>query len=156
MRRSLTSFLAAAALAIGGLSATAAAAQNRPGDDAAAAILGLGALGLFLNQQAEDQPYRPANTPGFFYRDDDDDDDDRHHSHRKDRRRLIPAECVIGMRFDGRYRDVVSAGCLNDYGFGRRLPGECAFDVRYRGRYRTVYGSGCLRDYGYRIGSYRD
>jgi hypothetical protein len=129
MKNRLITAVAAAAVAVSGMSATPAAAWGEKEQNALALILGLGVAGAILNDM-EDGKHRPKPTPARY--------------------KVIPSECVYEVKTRKGYRDVVSKSCVAEFGL-KRLPAECAFDVRTRNGTRTVFGPRCLQDFGYRI-----
>ena len=150
MKRQMIAGVTALALALSGLTIQPAEAKGK-NNDALKLLLGAAAVGLLLSQMNGTQ----ANPRGFLAptrrpdRSDDDWDDDGRG--RITRARLVPGECLMDVRVNGRLREVVSARCLGEMGVASRLPDECAFDIRTAAGRRTVYGPQCLRDYGYRI-----
>ena len=151
MKSRLTAFVTIVALALSGISATPVEARSKKSNDTIKLLLGAAAVALLLSQTNQAQATRITPRPDPSY----DDDWDGTGFVRPSRTRRIPAECVIGVALNGRYRDVVSARCVSNFGLSGRLPEECAFDIRTRSGRRTVYGPQCLRDYGYRIGQAR-
>ena len=148
MMKRLTMLVAAAAMALTPALAAPAAAKPK-NDDVLKFVLGAAALGLILNEVSKnnrddrrkvERRYDPDPYPGF------------RRDERRGRRWPTPPQCVETVRTrDGR-RDVVSGGCLSDFGLARGLPRSCAFEVRSPWGPRTVYGESCLRREGYRIG----
>jgi len=88
------------------------------------------------------------------------DDDERWNDHRwndsnrwnrKDRKKVIPAECVFRTKYRGHRRQAVSSRCLHEYGIDRRLPRSCRIETREREGRRGAYALSCLEDKGYRV-----
>jgi hypothetical protein len=163
MRRQLTAFVAALSLALASLPATQAEARSKKSDDTLAIVLGVAALGLLLSQvnNSNAAPVVTRNigqkyNSGQKYSDDDWHDrgnknwQDRG-NRKKQRSRAIPAQCLVDVAVGGRWREVVSARCVDNMGLNRRLPQECIFKVRTSRGLRQVYGQRCLRDYGVRF-----
>lgn len=151
MLNRLTLLAAAAAVALTPALAAPAAAKPK-NDDVWKFVLGAAALGLIINEVNKDNRDRkprverhhdPEPFPGFR-RDD-----------RRDGRWLIPPQCVETVRTREGWREVVSGGCMADFGLARGLPRACAFEVRSPWGPRTVYGETCLQRQGYRIGQDR-
>ncbi|PKP74170.1 MAG: hypothetical protein CVT84_09785 [Alphaproteobacteria bacterium HGW-Alphaproteobacteria-6] len=156
MKSRLIAAATAAALALGSLSATPAAALDRGERTALTLLLGAAAVGLIVsnnNKRKNDvnrntvyDPYYQGNN-GRFRRGFDDHDNRRFQS--------VPQHCQRSVRGNDGRRDVISARCLRDAGFRRSLPAHCAFELRDKGRRDTVYGARCLRQEGFRIGQSR-
>lgn len=138
MFRKLTATLAAAAVALTGITATPAFAIGEREEDILKLMLGAGAIALLVDRANDKKRQADHNR----YR----------HDYRHDARgRIIPGECVFDVRTrDGR-RNVVGKRCVEQSGFRGRLPQDCAFQIRTNRGPTTVYGQRCLRDRGYRI-----
>ncbi len=143
IRKTLITTALAAALAIGPLTATPAAADS---DDVAKLLLGAIALGVVVhaidknrdrNDEATHGPHNPVD-PGW--------------GRPPHRRYALPARCEFEVRTRQGRREVFGERCLEREGVRvNRLPNRCEFDVwTERGR-RTVFGSRCLREHGYRV-----
>lgn len=145
MKHRLTALAAAAAVALTTAFAAPATAKSKTEDELWKYILGAAAVGILLNEASRDNDRR-AFRPG--HRQDWNRSDGRF-------RRFIPSQCLLSLRTAGGRRDVVSAGCLADFGLDRGLPQSCALRVRTQYGPRTVYGETCLERNGYRIGQAR-
>ena len=167
MTRKLIATIAAAAIALSGLTATPAAALDDR--EVVKLLLGAAAVGVLVNELnkknkkeiAAENAYR--NNTSYRY-DDNRYDDNRYDNNRYDnnsrssranRNRVIPQACVFDIRTRNGYRDVVSGHCVERSNFRGNLPKDCKFQVRRNGRSQTVYGANCLRDRGIRIASAR-
>lgn len=168
MKSRLIAAVTAAAVALGGLAATPAAAWSKREQDALKIILGAAAVGLIINEMDKNgrdrrAPRSQGYVPPFgsgdgYYRDrngyDDDWRDD--YNRRKVRRDYrVPAECVYDVRTSNGWRDVVSASCMRQFGLSRDLPRECSFQIRTNGGRSTVYGPNCLESHGWRVAGRR-
>jgi hypothetical protein len=142
MKRQLTAFVAATAIALSGMGA--AAPVQADDKDVLKLILGAAAVGLLLNQMNKNRQRTPVVTSGPRT---DWTPDTRPTTYRGS----VPGECVMDVTVNNRLREVVSQRCLREFGMDSRVPAECAFDIRTSVGTRTVYGPECLRDYGYRI-----
>lgn len=165
LKTSIIAIATAASVALGAV--VPAAAMTEQEKNALALILGAVAAGVVVDKLVNDkndakrrsqrnsQPYGYDGYYGYddsFYYDDHKWPGDRKYNRRQ---QVIPAQCVFPIRYDDRRSSVVSARCLNEFGFERRLPRDCAFDARIRGDRRVVYSTRCLERNGFRIGGYR-
>jgi len=169
MKSRLIAAATAAALALGSITATPAAALDRGERTALTLLLGAAAVGLIISENNKKRDNRQVSRgtvydPYYYdnngrFRRDDDDHDNRFRrgedDHDNRRFRTIPAQCERSVRGHDGGRNVVSARCLRDVGYRRDLPEHCAFDLRDGGRRNTVYGVRCLRQEGFRIGQNR-
>jgi hypothetical protein len=132
MRNRIIATITAAAIGLGGLTATPAAAWGDREQNALALILGLGVAGAILHEAEKKKRKRqtPVSVPA---------------------QKIIPGECVYDIRTSAGLKSVVSRSCVAEFGL-TRLPADCAFDVRSQSGVRSVYGPRCLQDFGYRIG----
>jgi hypothetical protein len=122
----ITSALAAVAVAVSGLAATATPTRALDADDVFRFLLGAATIAILIR----------AYT-------------DRQQPDRRYTGRVLPDHCIETMRVGGRTIDVYNARCLRNAGL-RDLPARCERTVRTdRGR-RTVYSAQCLFDASYR------
>lgn len=141
MKRQMTAFVTATALALSGMVAQPAEARSKHSNDALKLILGAAAVGLLLNQMNKNSAQASTPLTGPW----------------PNPKPLpvslptVPGECVMDLTVNGRLREVVSARCMREFGAAARLPEECAFDIRTSAGTRSVYGPQCLRENGYRI-----
>ena len=161
--KGLTTILAAGAVALATLGATAtpASALGKKERDALGVLLGIGTLALIIDSAEKNRDRRAAPAPAPRPRgwvDDHNRDrrwDDRRYDDRRwdDRRdRFVPARCVERVRTHSGTREVISASCMRKQAPRVSLPTHCAFDIRGRdGRYDKVYGKSCVLDRGFRI-----
>ena len=162
MTRKLIATIAAAAIALSGLTATPAAALDDR--EVIKLLLGAAAVGVLVNELnkknkkeiAAENAYRNNNV----YRYDDDRydryrNDDNHRSSRANHNRVIPSNCLFDIRTRNGNRAVVGERCVENSNFRGNLPKACKFEMRRDGRKQTVYGANCLRDRGIRIASAR-
>ncbi|MGB5870569.1 MAG: hypothetical protein WBH04_10235 [Albidovulum sp.] len=159
MKRQITAFVTALALAITSLPATQVEARDKKSDDTLGIIIGVGALALLLSQANKNKNQQFTGNSGRGYYDDDDwqnrGPQKKHKLGRKNmnRGKVIPAKCVREVSVNGRWRDVVSARCVDRLGSVYRLPQDCSFRARTGHGPQQVYGTRCLRGYGFRIGN---
>ncbi|WP_135507412.1 hypothetical protein [Roseovarius aestuariivivens] len=173
--RTFISIILAAALAVTGMSAAPARADNK---DVAKWIAGAVALGVIGAAIAEDRKrdrrrneavarqrtqwpyYNQYGTPTRRY-----DDDRRHHGHhknkgrhghdrhdgyRRDARLFLPDACRVQIPTrNGTVRGYGRRCLINSYPHFNALPHQCARRV-HGDRGRVVYGGRCLRQNGYR------
>lgn len=149
MKSRLIALVTATAIAATGMTASPAVARDNKDQRTLAIILGALAVGAII---ASENPKPRAPVHAYVPPPPPQRRSDWHHREGGWRDRpVIPATCVETIRTrDGR-RDVVSRGCLQDYGLLRRMPSDCAFDIRTRYGTRPVFGSQCLIDRGIRI-----
>ncbi|MGB7271551.1 MAG: hypothetical protein WBC90_18750 [Albidovulum sp.] len=162
MKRQITAFVTALALAITSLPATQVEARDKKSDDTLGIIIGVGALALLLSQANKNKNQQFTGNSGRGYHQGYYDDDwqnrgpqkkQKHRRKNMNRGKVIPAKCVREVSVNGRWRDVVSARCVNRVGYVHRLPQDCSFRARTGNGPQQVYGTRCLRGYGFRIGS---
>lgn len=147
MKRHLIAATAALSLALSGLTAGPVAAKDRKSDDLVKLLLGAAAVGLILNEMNGGrlfQPNRARTAPDPYVP-----------PFGREPERLIPGECAMDVKINGRWREVISERCVREFGLSRRLPAECAFDIRAEAGVRRVYGPQCLGDHGYRVATIR-
>jgi hypothetical protein len=126
LRRSMTSTLAAAAVAVTGL--TAAPAQAN--DDVIKFLLGATALAIVVHgvKSGNAQVHvPPVSTP-----------------------RTLPAECRETLQVRNRNVSVYNAQCLHN-AHVRNLPAQCHEVVRTNHGNRGIYRERCLQDAGWRV-----
>lgn len=170
MKRIVTA-ATALAIALSSFTAAPAAAQDKQGPDPMALMLGLAAIGVIAHQVDKNRDKdndKDKKNSNYYY---DDRNEGRHNSHnggrddwrhdnrhdnrgnqRVDRRKLIPGQCVVQARVNGRNTNVVSEQCFRR-SQGANLPGACEFEIRTNRGRQDVYGVNCLRDRGYRVAS---
>ncbi len=164
--RTFISIILAAAIAVTGMSAAPARADN----DAAKVIAGVAALAIIGAAIAEERKdrRRKAAARNQVYKNDHNynyghrgnrryDDGHRYSSKRFDGRKSLP----VGCRRDGftRQGEVYGYGrrcLLNNYSQFNALPHDCAVRARgHNGGQRVIYSGRCLRNYGYVTPGYR-
>lgn len=128
MKRQLTAMVTAFALVFTSVVATPIKARSNE-DDLLKLLLGAAAVAIIIHELNDPKP-----VP---------------HSYRG--RKVIPDECLMDVRVNGRRMEVVSGRCVRRAGISRPLPSDCAFDIRTDHGRRTVYGQKCLRSHGWRI-----
>lgn len=161
--RRFIALVLAAAVAVTGLGAAPAQANDR---DLARFLAGLAAVGIVAaaindKQRRDDrarghvtrqQPYYPpvVHAPP------------RHQGYQnhvaprplpqKARAAILPSQCLLTVSDRRGARNVYGANCLQNSNISTaRLPDRCALTVvGQQGRGRTAYDAGCLADYGYR------
>lgn len=135
MTRNFIAAITAAAIALGSLTATPAAALDDR--ETLRLLLGAIAVGVLVNElhQNSQNNRQPARVSS--------------------RSRAIPSECVFEVRTRRGWRDVVGQNCVSRAGMRGELPAACGFEVRGTRHNRVVYSVNCLRDKGYRIGAAR-
>jgi len=138
MKSRIVAAVAVAALALGSITATPAAALGKNERDALKFALGAVALGLIIKEIDDNKKKKKGK-----------------HRYGAHGGKVIPEACVYDIRTRDGLREVVSARCVAEFGVSGRLPEACAFDIRTDGGHRTVYGPRCLREYGYRVGDAR-
>ncbi|WP_415183751.1 hypothetical protein [Phaeovulum sp.] len=153
----ITSAIAIAAIVLGGLTATPAAAWTKSEQQLLGVVAGALVLGTIIHEknkkedrreQANKIPSRNDWDDGYYNR-----YPDRHHDrYNKRQDRVLPENCVTKVKTRDGKREVLSARCLAREGKDRALPQACAFDIRADRSRKTVYGKRCLQDRGYRIG----
>lgn len=162
IHRQFIAVIAAAAIAITGLSA----APARAGDDdvaaALAVILGLAVVGTAIKKRNDDKKaraqvhtYKPHPKPRAQPR-----HVQPHHGHiqprplpRQVNRKLLPQRCLFNLRTDnGRTIQAFGQRCLNrHYGFTQSLPQHCGRRVWTRNGAGYAYGARCLDKQGYQL-----
>jgi hypothetical protein len=136
MTRSLIAAIAALSLALGGVTATPARADNSELGRVLAGIALIAIIGAAINEgnrpQAEPAPQPPYGYPPMRYR-------------------ALPTACIES--FDTRYGEerLFMRRCLErNYRYAAWLPQECLTSVRTRHGYREGYEPRCLRRAGFR------
>jgi hypothetical protein len=154
--RKITATLAAAALALGAITATAMPARANS-EDVARVLAGIAALAIIGHAIKSGQghaapvhgypqhPYpagpgwnhgKPGGHPAPQYR-----------PPPPPPVRGLPGVCAI--RISGVHDDFYTRGCLRDRGFRVELPNQCARQMRAPRGLRTVYSGHCLRATGF-------
>lgn len=122
--RRLTLLLAAAAIALAGVSATPRQAQAST-DDILRFLAGVIIVAAIIN--AVDDNHRPQYISRW----------------------VLPDSCLETVRANWRTIDVYNARCLDRAGY-HGLPHQCRYDYQYQGRNRSGYVAECMWDAGYR------
>jgi len=155
MIRQVINTVAAAAIALVGVSAAPAHAEQNDVAKALAAVLGIAVIGKIIHD-------RNKRDDDVVQRRRPDDRVSRPHRHvdpvhprplpRRANRKLLPQNCFRSFdTHQGRVR-MFGRNCLQKhYAFADRLPRECRQRIKtHRGK-RVGYGARCLRDYGYQL-----
>ncbi len=159
-----TATLAAAAIALTGLTATPAAAQDR---DLARFLAGAALVAIIATAASRNraEAERPRHDRRYDNRYDDRYDSRREnrYDNRKDRRygqppygnawgrrAVLPASCAIEVRNRGRNEMLYNPRCLERAGI-HRLPRQCERELRTNRGSRTVLSGPCLQQAGYRV-----
>ena len=150
MHRKFIALIIATAIAVTGMSALPARADN----DAARFLAGLAAIALIgaaiesnRSQYPDTDAYvatpQPPRTP--------------HHQRPRvqpprNSRLDLPGQCLGAYPVNGDVRRLYGAGCLrNNYAFNGTLPYACRLGYSDGRRNRTGYEPRCLREHGYRV-----
>jgi len=161
--RTFISLILAAALAVTGMTSTAAQASDK---DVAKWIAGAVALGLIGAAIADERRDDRAVTRNRGYYNDNRAHGQRfkkkrrhgHKSHRKNRydSHALPGHCrrVVQTR-RGPLKGFGRHCLLNSYSNFNALPHRCAVRTRGHGNRGVIYGSYCLRQHGYRVSADR-
>lgn len=148
-RKRITTAIAAAALALAGM--TAAAVPARAGnDDLAKILLGVGTVFIISKALESNNERRSAGQAAIVGRDSHyydkpnygDRNDGRYHR----RAPQVPAVCAIQIGRKG--TTYYGARCLREEGFRARLPNRCETTMRTNRGARTVYDGTCLQRAG--------
>lgn len=165
MSRKFISLVLAAAVAVTGLAAAPARADEK---DFARALAGIAALAIIakaLDEKSDrdrarrDDAYRQRETIprdnhvgrgyGYGHR-----DDRLHPRPLPDRvsRKTLPGQCLFSVNTRKGERYVFGKRCLNhSYAHAHQLPRSCETRLRGEGKGRDVYSAGCLREHGYTL-----
>ncbi|ASM73777.1 MULTISPECIES: cytochrome C oxidase subunit IV family protein [Roseobacteraceae] len=157
LHRKFIAFVAGLSIAITGLSAVPAAADQDDTARALAAILGLAIVGAVIHDSRKDKDhvtrhdtYRPVARPG--YRPDPRPLHPRPLPPRANNRKLLPQACL--RTFHTRQGKVNGFGdkCLsNRYRYSNSLPQACVLRFRNQNGYGRGYDARCLRQRGYEL-----
>ncbi|KPQ05789.1 MAG: hypothetical protein HLUCCA12_13485 [Rhodobacteraceae bacterium HLUCCA12] len=123
--RRLFGLLAAAVIALAGLSATTAPARSDTTDDLLRLFLGIAAVAVIVNAIDDD------HTPRYIGE------------------WTLPSGCQETVRVRGRLVQTYNARCLERAGY-YRLPQRCRLSMRTNRGHRPSYLAQCLYDAGYR------
>jgi len=132
MKNHLTAGLLAAALTLGGLTATPVSADS---EDTTKIIVGLAALALI-------------GAAISSHNDREEEEEERE----DERRRILPRECLAAYdTSDGRVALFGQQCLMEEYSYSARLPLTCAVTIRSRGVFYSGFAPQCLHDAGYRV-----
>jgi hypothetical protein len=135
-----TGLLAAAAIALTGLSAQPAAAQDR---DLARFLAGAALVAIIATAASRNRAEAEAPRYGQRY-------GQHQRGHAWGRRAVLPASCSIQVRNRGRNELLYNQRCLERAGF-HRLPRQCERELRTNRGSRTVLSGACLQQAGFRV-----
>ncbi|MCA2011731.1 hypothetical protein LCM17_09575 [Cereibacter sphaeroides] len=128
LTRRVTTMVAAGAVAVAGLSATARPAEA-DADDLLRFLAGAIVVGAIVNAIDDN------HTPHYYSP------------------RVLPGSCMETIRVNGRNIQSFNERCLNRAGYGG-LPQHCRYEFRVNyGRTRTGYIAECLYESGYNVGN---
>lgn len=157
LHRKFIALVAGLSIAITGLSAVPAAADQDDTARALAAILGLAIVGAVIHDSRKDREqatrhdtYRPHDRPG--YRPVHPQPRPRPLPPRADNRKLLPQACL--RTFQTRQGKINGFGdkCLSkNYRYSNSLPQTCALRFRDQYGFGRGYDAQCLRHRGYQL-----
>lgn len=167
--RRFISIILAAALAVTGITSTAAQAGDRDVAKWVAGAVALGLIGAAIADKRRDDRavtrHQGGHAPRFnnSHRRGNDhfrNDGHRrgHQSHRGNRydRHALPGHCRQSVRTRRGTLHGFGRHCLlNNYARFNALPHRCAVETRGNGRRGVIYGSRCLRQHGYQVSGRR-
>jgi hypothetical protein len=138
MKKTFLAGLMSVSLAMTGLTATTAVADQR--DDIARLLVGIATVAIIANavknntdrNRTDVQPHRPQPTQP------------------QASRWVLPGECLTTVNARRGEVRMFTQRCLQEnYRYANRLPNECRISVNGRSHTRVGYDPRCLRDYGY-------
>lgn len=137
--------IAAAAIAVTGLSTAPARAGDDDAAAAIAAILGLAVIGAVIADKRKDKKerreviQRPLPKPVKPLP-------------RRVSRKLLPQQCLRSFHTDRGQRRIFGQRCLHrNYGFVNSLPRQCHREFYTDRGWRQGYGARCLNRHGYQL-----
>lgn len=151
-----TATLAAVAIALTGLTATPAAAQDRDLARflAGAALVAIIATAASRNRAEAEAPRHDRRYDNRYDHRYDNRNDRRYgqppRGHAWGRNAVLPASCSIEVRNRGRNELLYNPRCLERAGI-HRLPRQCERELRTNRGSRTVLSGACLQQAGYRV-----
>jgi hypothetical protein len=148
----LTATLAAAAIALTGLTATPAVAQDR---DLARFLAGAALVAIIATAASRNRAEAEAPRYDRRYGDNRRFGNDRRYGqhqrgHAWGRPAVLPAACSIQVRNRGRNELLYNPRCLERAGI-HRLPRQCERELRTNRGSRTVLSGACLQQAGFRV-----
>lgn len=151
IQRSFIATVAAVAIAITGISAVPARADDRDVAKALAIVLGLAVVGTAISKRNDDKKahkkvYTQKAQPRVHKR-------HAKPTHRRVNRKLLPQQCLHNLRTDrGKSIQAFGQRCLSrNYAFTDSLPRQCERRVRTRNGAGYAYGARCLDRQGYQL-----
>ncbi len=135
LRSTLTAAIASVAIAFTGVTPAAADPDQR---DFLAALAGLAALAIIINNSRERDRPVPLPNPGGGGGGGGGGQNGR-----------LPAHCAIDIQTKYGWQKVYTEQCLWRAGYTRNLPDRCKLRVRGENGWNQVYTEYCLRKNGY-------